>query len=124
MLEVRGETLFVAILFSPRWKVTLSNMFKGEALMKKHAVNPEAHMLCPGCSNILNTATDEDLDKTPTGSNTWIWHREKCSSCGLSLSGWEEFALVILSTPVHMSVLEEWDALLLEELSFKDELMN
>ena len=77
MLEVRGETLFVAILFSPRRKVTLSNMFKGEVLMKERGVNPEAHMLCPGSSNILNTATNEDLDKTPTGSNTWIWHREK-----------------------------------------------
>ena len=54
--------------------------------------NAEAYMLCPRNSRYLGKSTNEDVAKTPEGSNAWMWHNEICSSCGLSLTGWDEFA--------------------------------
>ena len=40
---------------------------------------------------VLARWSNEDLGETPKGSNAWVWHLEKCSGCGVSLSGWEDF---------------------------------
>ena len=42
-------------------------------------------------SNMISVMTREDLGETPKGSNVWMWHSQKCSECGLSLTGWESF---------------------------------
>ena len=104
MLEVRGEALKVSIELSPRRKVSLSNMFKAGSFLKKSGVNPEARMLCPKNSKILKKATNEDLDETLKGSNRWIWQRENCFFCGLSLLVWGEFANGLSAdSPFHYS---------------------
>ena len=75
MINVRGHSLKVSIELPPRRKITLSNMFRAESFLKKSGVNSESL----------------DLGETPKGSNVWVWHREKCSGCGVPLSGWEDF---------------------------------
>ena len=66
-------------------------MFRAESFLKKSGVNPESFLLCPKSCKILSTVTNEDLGETPTGSDAWVWHHEKCSGCGVPLSGWEDF---------------------------------
>ena len=87
MINVRGHSLKVSIELSPRRKITLSNMFRAESFLKKSGVNSESLLLCPKSCKILSTVTNEDLGETLNGSNVWVWHREKCSGCGVPLSG-------------------------------------
>ena len=91
MISVRGHELQVSIELSPRRRTTLTNMFRADTFLKKNGVNPESYLLCPKSCRILSTVTNEDLGETPKGSDVWVWHSEKCSECGLSLSGWENF---------------------------------
>ena len=91
MISVRGHELKVSIELSPRRKITLTNMFRADAFLKKSGVNPESSLVCHKSRRILSTMTKEDLGETPKGSNVWMWHSQKCSECGLSLSGWESF---------------------------------
>ena len=90
-INVRGHSLKVSIELSPRRKITLSNMFRAETFLKKSGVNQESSLLCPKSCRILSTVTNEDLGETPRGSYAWVWHLEKCSGCGVPLSGWEDF---------------------------------
>ena len=76
---------------SPHRKTTLTNMFRAETFLKKSGVNPEFFLLCPKSCKVLARWSNEDLGETPKGSNAWVWHLEKCSGCGVSLSGWEDF---------------------------------
>ena len=91
MISVRGHELKVSIELSPRKKITSSNMHRAAAFLKKSGVSPESYLLCHKSSRILSTMTKEDLGETPKGSNVWVWHSQKCSECGLSLTGWESF---------------------------------
>ena len=90
MIEVRGQPLKASIELSPRRKVTLRSMFRAESFLKKSGVNAESFLLCPKSSNILSHA-NEELGETPKGSDAWVWNRGNCASCGVSLTGWEEF---------------------------------
>ena len=91
MITVRGHELKVSIELSPRKKITSTNMHRAAAFLKKSGVSPESYLLCHKSSRILSTMTKEDLGETPKGSNVWVWHSQKCSECGLSLTGWESF---------------------------------
>ena len=91
MINVRGHSLKVSIELSPRRKTVLTNMFRADTFLKKSGVDPESNLLCPKSCRILSTVTNEDLGETPKGSNVRAWHPEKCSGCGVSLSGWEDF---------------------------------
>ena len=91
MINVRGHSLKVSIELSPRRKTILTNMFRADTFLKKSGVDPESYLLCPKSCRILSTVTNEDLGETPKGSNVWVWHPEKCSGCGVSFSGWEDF---------------------------------
>ena len=91
MISVRGHELKVSIELSPRRRTTLTNMFRADTFLKEIGVNPKSYLLCPKSCRILSTVTNEDLGETPKGSNVWVWHPEKCSECGVPLSGWEDF---------------------------------
>ena len=91
MISVRGHVFKVSIELSPRRRTTLTNMFRADTFLKKTGVNPESYLLCPKSCRILSTVTNKDLGETPKGSNVWVWHPEKCSECGVPLSGWEDF---------------------------------
>ena len=149
-IEVRGHSLKVSIELSPRKRATLRNIFRAESFLKKIGVNSESYILCHKSSKILSH-TNEELGETPKGTNAWVWNRENCATCGVLLAGWEEFKdrlsddsahfrirrekreLCVVSWNVqrvsrglstlvqHISELREWDAILLQELSFKDE---
>ena len=154
MLQVRCETLKVSVEHSPRRKAALSNMLKAESFLKKTCANAEAYVLCTRNSEILSRTTSEDLGEPPEGCNAWIWHRANFllwfvadglgKICSLTVC-WqpctspptqEEKRAVwcpamcresqsALSTLVqHISELEEWAAIFLQELSFKDELSS
>ena len=89
---IEHHRLLVRVELSPRRKIALSNMFKAEAFFKNMGANAEPHMLCLRSSKILSKSSNEDLGETSKGSNAWTWHREHCSNCGLTLTGWEDFA--------------------------------
>ena len=91
MISVRGHELKVSIELSRRRRTTLTNMFRADTFLKKNGVNLESYLLCPKSCRILSTVRNEDLGETPKGSNVCVWHSEKCSECGLSFSGWENF---------------------------------
>ena len=91
MITVRGNGLKVSIEKSQRQRTTLSNMHRAAAFLRKSGVSSESYILCHKSSRILSTVTKEDLGETPKGSNFWVWHAQKCSECGLSLTGWESF---------------------------------
>ena len=91
MITVRGHGLKVSIEKSQRQRTTLSNMHRAAAFLRKSGVSSESYILCHKSSRILSTMTKEDLGETPKGSNFWVWHAQKCSECGLSLTGWESF---------------------------------
>ena len=144
-LQVRGHELRVSVALPPPKKVMLSNMFRAESFLKKKGVNTEYYTSCPKGCKILNKLTDEDLGETPRVSNMWAWHDDNCASGGFGIVDWllengchfrvrrEKCQLGVVSWNVqrvsgglsalisHLSELEDWDAVMSRETTFRGE---